>query len=136
MFEKRKKLEEEVQRLMSKELDFAELQKTYAAQIAELEKQLSKRVVEYVVVHPPAESDMVEYSRLIAELAVNPLFLAFFEQLKREIVSEFSGNGKLSPDYYRGQLHLIGRIFEESRTAKENMKILLNADNEGEDDNV
>lgn len=118
MFGKRKKLESEIRRLKDREKDVSALSKNYQAQIDELTKQLELKKVEYVVVRPPEESDLMEYNRQIAEFAINPFYLSFLEQEKREIIAAFSGNGKETPEYYKGQLHLIGKIFQASRDAK------------------
>ncbi len=108
----------ENRRLKERAVDVDALTANFKAQIAELERQLKLKKTEYVVIRPPQESDLQEYNRQIAEIVKNPFYLAYFEQLKREVVASFSGNGKESPEYYKGQLHLIGKVFGDSRDAE------------------
>jgi hypothetical protein len=115
LFDKSKKLLSENKRLKTRAADVDALVKNYDAQIAALSTQLQQKKIEYVVVRPPDAEDLKEYNRQLAEFVKNPFYLSYFEQLKREIVAEFSGNGKNTPDYYKGQLRLIGKIFTDSR---------------------
>lgn len=97
---------------------YEELVANYKAQIVHLESALKEKKTEYVVVRPPQENDLREYNRQIAEFVKNPFYLSYFETLKREIVGDFAGNGRNTPDYYRGKLNLIGQIFKDARDAE------------------
>jgi hypothetical protein len=134
MFGKRKKLESQLQKLKDREKDISALSKNFQAQIAELTNRLEEKKIEYVVVLPPEESDLMEYNRQIAEFAVNPFYLSFFEQEKREIIAAFSGSGRQTPEYYKGQLHLIGKIFSASRDARTIFEVIRDKAAEKETD--
>jgi hypothetical protein len=117
--------------MFNRKRDTAALIANFKDQISALEKQVAEKKVEYVVVHPPEKDDLLEYNRLLSDLVGNGFFLSYFEQLKREIVTEFSGDCKQGHEYYKGQLHLLGKIFKDSREAKLIYKAML--EKEGSD---
>lgn len=72
----------------------------------------------FVYVRQPAtEEELREYARKIGTLGSDEKYMFFLSKLQHETMANFSVD-KDNAEFYRGQMHLIGRILDQSREAR------------------
>lgn len=70
------------------------------------------------VQQPNGKEELEEYIRKIGMLSTDRMFLFFLSRLQHRIMSDFA-NGEKVPDFYKGQMALVGEIISESKAAIE-----------------
>ena len=100
----------------NREKEYLELIDTYKKKIESLSEELSASKKKITVIRQPGDSDAKEYCRAISNLTQSEFYLFYFDSLRRDITDKFSVSSGPA-DFFRGQLALIGKIFEDSRFA-------------------
>jgi hypothetical protein len=108
---------DEQKKLKSIIIDHESLNREYKETIEILRERKSEVVRNVVIVPPSNQVDTSQYLQQIGMICEAQWFVHFFEELKRDGIERFT-QGKESPEYWRGWIALIGKIFDESRNCK------------------
>lgn len=71
----------------------------------------------FINVPPPSDDDLKAFALKIEAFVNDPLYLFYFVQLRREIVDAFEV-GQVNAEFSRGELAIIGKIFNDARKAR------------------
>jgi hypothetical protein len=100
-----------------REIDLELLVEVQQKQIDALQKPKNPSG-QYIVCQVPQATDMRTYHEKLAALDSDPFYLFYLTQLRRSIVEGFEGSVGEKPEFYRGQLALLGLIIYDARKAK------------------
>jgi hypothetical protein len=106
----------EIESLQSDIAHFKRLVEAQKAYIKTLEGNGQK--TEYVIVSPPKEEELLSYYTTLSMLTSDRWFLAFFDALKRKVMTDIEAGDK-SIDFYRGKLSTLSDIFGMSRVSRD-----------------
>ena len=103
--------------------DAMELVQLYKKQIDTLSEKPLFSPENYIHVPiPTTEDDNRALLLKTAQLTTDTLYLFYFADLRRRIIQQFESEvGRTHSEYFRGQLALIGELFEDSGKARKHL---------------
>lgn len=112
-----------IKELEKKLSDAIELTQLYKSKIDKLEEKPLFTPENYIHIPVPStEDDNRALLLKTAALTSDPLYLFYFADVRRRIIQQFeSETGRQYSEYFRGQLALVGQIFEDSGKARKHI---------------
>ena len=109
--------------LEKKLADTTELVQLYKKQIETLSAKPLFSPENYIHVPIPAnEDDNKALLIKTAAFTTDTLYLFYFGDIRRRIIQQFESDaGRVNPEFYRGQLALIGEMFDDSVKARKHL---------------